>query len=66
MDFIAKLLLSGVGLGVIATVLWVGFWSVVVPEVLSVSWDGYKTFIVPVFAIAAIGGPAAMLASYLR
>lgn len=64
MDFIVNLLLSGVGFGVVATVLWVGFWSVVMPEVLSVSWEGYKDLIVLVFFIAAFGGPAAMWASY--
>lgn len=66
METILKFLLVGLGCGIAASFLWAMFWSALVPEVLSVSWSGYDDFIAPVFLVSAVGGPLAMLATYLR
>ena len=58
MDFVLKLLIAGVGFGVVAALLWVGLWTVVVPELLSVSWAGHDDWTVWVFVIVGAVGTA--------
>ena len=43
--------------GILATLAWVLFWVLFIPEVLpALTWSGYGNLIVPVFVVGCVGG----------
>ena len=51
------IIVNSVGFGFFAVVLWVGFWTIIVPHVLSLqAWPGHDDIVALVFAIGFLGG----------
>ena len=61
------ILIAGVGLGsaIGGAILWVAFWTVLVPEALSVTWQGHEALLAPVFLVAGAVGAVAVFVSSL-
>ena len=51
------LFVNSLGGGFFVVILWVGFWTIIIPHVLSLqAWPGHEDLTLPVFAVGFMGG----------
>ena len=59
---------AGVGLGTAigGAILWVAFWTILIPEAFSTTWTGYDSLTVAIFMITGLAGALAAFVSSLK